>query len=121
VRREIEFLLPWPIAGADGDGRYLHGYIDCLYQDAQGRWRLLDYKTNRASVENAAAVAQGYELQLLVYTLACEKSLGEPLAECTLVLLDPGTEHAFAWDAAARRKGADRLTDAMQSLMSGPG
>jgi YD repeat-containing protein len=35
------------------------------------------------------------------------------------MLLDPGTEHAFAWDAAARLRGANRLTAAMQSLMSG--
>ncbi|MBA3480464.1 MAG: UvrD-helicase domain-containing protein [Pirellulales bacterium] len=118
VRREVEFLLPWPIDAADGEGRYLHGYIDCLYQGADGRWRLLDYKTNRATIENAGAVARSYESQLLVYALACEQALGEPLAECTLVLLDPGTEHAFAWDAAARRKSAARLTAAMQSLMN---
>lgn len=116
VRREVEFLLPWPPEGAY-DNRYMHGYIDCLYQDAQGRWRLLDYKTNRTPAGGVGELARKYELQMLVYALACERALGVPLAECVLQSLDSGGEKAFTWDAAARRSGADRITAAMQSLM----
>ncbi len=119
VRREVEFLLPWAPAGARYDGRYLHGYIDCLYQDPQGRWRLLDYKTNRATADNVREIASRYELQMLVYTLACERALDQPLAECTLQLLDAGVEYPFQWDAAERRSGMDRIAAAMESLMGG--
>lgn len=119
IRREVEFLLPWVPAGAGYDGRYLHGYLDCLYQDPQGRWRLLDYKTNRATADNVREVARRYELQMLVYTLACERALGQPLAECTLQLLDAGAEYSFQWDAAERRSGMDRITAAMESLRGG--
>jgi ATP-dependent exoDNAse (exonuclease V) beta subunit len=116
VRREIEFLLPWPPEGASPSGRFVHGYIDCLYQDPRGRWRLLDYKTNRITADRAPEVAKRYELQMLVYTLACERALGEPLAECTLELLQAGVEYSFTWDAESRRHGVARIHAAIEEL-----
>ncbi|MCC6494083.1 MAG: UvrD-helicase domain-containing protein, partial [Pirellulales bacterium] len=74
VRREVEFLLPWALDSHANAGRYLHGYIDCLYQDQQGHWRLLDYKTNHVTPEGVAKLAERYQLQALVYWLACERS-----------------------------------------------
>jgi ATP-dependent exoDNAse (exonuclease V) beta subunit len=112
-------MLPWTVGAGGFVGRYLHGFIDCLYQDMHGRWRLLDYKTNRARAGDVPQLVRRYELQMLVYSLACERALGAPLAECTLVLLDPGIEHSFAWDAAARERGIVRLDAAIQSLASG--
>ena len=61
VYRELEFLLAWP-PDADrkrraGRTRYLQGFIDCLYRDAAGRWRLIDYKTNRVTADTLAATA----------------------------------------------------------------
>jgi ATP-dependent helicase/nuclease subunit A len=46
VRRELEFVLPWPSGASGPEGRFFYGYIDCLYQDAAGAGRLLDNKTN---------------------------------------------------------------------------
>jgi ATP-dependent exoDNAse (exonuclease V) beta subunit len=116
VRRELEFLLPWPPGGAGREGRYLHGYIDCLYQGADGRWRLIDYKTNRVAATAVPQLVKLYELQMLVYSLACEQALGEPLAECALVLLQPGVEHSYAWDGRQRQRGVDEVTAAIESL-----
>jgi ATP-dependent helicase/nuclease subunit A len=120
VRREVEFLIPWPPNGDQTTQRYFHGYIDCLYQGADGRWRLLDFKTNRVTAENLAAVANQYELQLLVYTLAAEQALGESLAEVALLLLDDGREHSFKWVDSDRRKGLRQIDAAMTSLLSTP-
>jgi ATP-dependent helicase/nuclease subunit A len=118
VRRELEFLLPWPPSGEEPTQRYFHGFIDCLYQGADGGWRLLDFKTNRTTAENVAAVANQYELQLLVYTLAIEQALGAPLQEAALVLLDGGREHRFNWNEAERSKGLRRINDAMATLLA---
>jgi ATP-dependent exoDNAse (exonuclease V) beta subunit len=119
VRREMEFVLPWP-PGADGPvARYFHGYLDCLYQDAAGAWRLLDYKTNRAAAGNVPDMAKRYELQMLVYTMACEAALGQPLEERLVHSLDSATEHSFRWDAAERRRGVDRISAAIDSLIGG--
>jgi ATP-dependent helicase/nuclease subunit A len=117
VRREIEFVLPWPAGPSEAEGRYLHGRLDCLYQDESGLWRLLDYKSNRVSWEDVSRAAEQYELQMLSYSLACERALGAPLAECVLVLLQPGLEHHFAWNEAARRRGADRLNAAINAAV----
>lgn len=137
VRREIEFLLPWPPANRSmpvesasaervqgsasagprsGSSPYLHGFLDCLYQDSAGRWRLVDYKTNRVAASEVSRVAATYELQMLAYRLACEAALGEPLAECSLVLLHPGVTHTLAWDAAAERRGIQQITTAINTL-----
>jgi ATP-dependent helicase/nuclease subunit A len=116
VRREIDFLLPWPLEG-DGPIRYLHGYIDCLYQDREGRWRMLDYKTNRVTSADVPSLAERYEPQMLVYALVCEQALGEPLAECSLQVLHAAAEYNFQWDAAARRQGVQRISDAIRSLL----
>ena len=65
MHAELEFLLAWPpessLADGSGNGEnkqqpinlrgslFIQGFIDCLYQDAAGDWRLLDYKTNLVS------------------------------------------------------------------------
>jgi ATP-dependent exoDNAse (exonuclease V) beta subunit len=115
----VEFLLPWPPNSVGPAGDYLHGFIDCLYQDPQGRWRLLDYKTSPAPGGDVEQLAKRYELQMLVYSLACEQALDAPLAECVLVALADGAEHCCRWDAASRNEGMNRITGAMESLASG--
>jgi ATP-dependent exoDNAse (exonuclease V) beta subunit len=121
VRREVEFLLPWPPAppkSPRGAGPYLHGFIDCLYQDAAGRWRLIDYKTNPVAATEVSRVAAAYKPQLLAYRLACEQALGQSLAECTLVLLHAGVTQPLEWNAAEERRGIAAITDAIAALAS---
>jgi ATP-dependent helicase/nuclease subunit A len=120
--RELEFLLAWPplcaagqtllsagnVAPQEADKNvrptaplYLQGFIDCLYRDGNG-WRLIDYKTNRATAETLAATAAAYEMQMFVYALAAETILKSPPLELTLCFLRPGLEYHFDWNAAAR-------------------
>jgi ATP-dependent helicase/nuclease subunit A len=113
VHRELEFLLAWPPGGGQTDGRYLEGVIDCLYRDAEGAWRLVDYKTNQATAETLAGKAAAYEMQMLVYGLAVETILGRPPAELTLCFLRPGLEYRFAWDDAARRRAVELVAQAL--------
>jgi ATP-dependent helicase/nuclease subunit A len=117
IRREVEFLLPWPPGGDGFTGRYVHGYIDCLYQDDRGHWHVLDFKSNRIEANQVQQTAARYEMQMLVYRLACEQALGTPLAESTLAFLQPGVEHSSEWDVPARQRGIERITAAMQSLI----
>jgi ATP-dependent helicase/nuclease subunit A len=108
--RELEFLLAWPPGGEEAGGaaaapkRYLQGFIDCLYCDAEAEWRLVDYKTNRVTAETLAAVAGQYEMQMFVYALAIERILKRPPVELALCFLRPGLEYRFAWDATARAR-----------------
>jgi ATP-dependent exoDNAse (exonuclease V) beta subunit len=141
--RELEFLLAWPPGGCEtggrkgdsphlceapfgpfrqmgtvpfspaSDGRYLQGFIDCLYCDAAGGWRLVDYKTNRVTADTLAAVAAPYEMQMLVYALAVEQILQRKPEELVLCFLRPGLEYRFSWDAAARQRVVDLVSGAL--------
>lgn len=104
VYRELEFMLAWPIGDGAGDGVYLRGFIDCLYRGADGRLRLIDFKTNRATAETLGSVAAGYEMQMSLYALAVENIMDESPSELKLCFLRPGLEYGFRWDDDARRK-----------------
>ena len=118
VHAELEFLLAWPPGSPAADGPYIQGFIDCLYQDSAGDWRLLDYKTNRASAETLAATVAGYEMQMLVYALAVERVLGRPPVEIVLHFLRGNGEHRFAWNDAARRRAVELVHAAMEQAIA---
>jgi ATP-dependent helicase/nuclease subunit A len=113
--REIEFLLPWPLDQSTTN-QYFRGYIDCLYQDAAGAWRIVDYKTTDVSAAGVNQMAQRYELQLYVYALATEKALGTPPSELVLELLRPGIEHVIPWNVKARDKAIALVNNSLATL-----
>jgi ATP-dependent helicase/nuclease subunit A len=114
LHRELEFLLAWPPGNSQPGARYLQGFIDCLYQDPNGRWILLDYKTNAVSAATIDAVAAEYEMQMLLYALAVEQILGAPPAELVLHFLRPGLEYGFGWDATARDRVVGLVNQALK-------
>jgi ATP-dependent helicase/nuclease subunit A len=116
VHHELEFLLAWPPGSPRTNGIYLQGFLDSLYQDAQGDWHILDYKTNQADASNLAAVASQYEMQLYVYALAAEQVLREPPRELTLYFLRPELEVSYAWNDAARSKVIEWVNKSLRSI-----
>ncbi len=115
VHAEIEFLLAWPPGNHDPNAPFIQGFIDCLYQDRSGDWRLLDYKTNRVSPETLASTVESYVMQMLVYGLAVERILKRPPAELVLHFLRDGNEHCFSWGPAARRRAIELVDSAMNT------
>jgi ATP-dependent exoDNAse (exonuclease V) beta subunit len=113
VYREVEFLLAWPPGETNGHGCYLRGFIDLLYQDADGGWYLLDYKTNHVSAADVSTLSKRYELQLSVYALAAERVLGQPPVELVLCFMQPGEEHTVSWNDEARRRTIEQLNKAI--------
>ncbi len=117
VYPELEFLLAWPPGSNDPGGRYLQGFIDCIYRDNDGRWHLVDYKTNRVSEETLAAVAAPYEMQLLIYALAAERILGSRPVELVLHFLRRGLEYGFDWNDGARRRVVEFVETAIRRTL----
>lgn len=111
VYPEIEFQLAWPPGGGQ-QSAYIGGFMDRLWQDREGRWHLIDFKTNKINA-NLDDVAGDYEMQMLVYALAAEQALGVAPASVTLHFLRTGDEKAFTWDAAARRRVVELVNDAI--------
>jgi len=119
LHREIEFLIAWPPARPQPGGQYLHGVIDCLYQDPLGSWHLLDYKTNKVSQANLAGVAEVYEMQMLIYAWAAEQVLAVAPTSLTLHFLRTGLEYAFTWSDAARRRAVELVEQAIAEKVGG--
>jgi ATP-dependent exoDNAse (exonuclease V) beta subunit len=117
AHRELEFLLAWPPGAREPEPRYLQGFIDCLYQDAAGRWVVLDYKTNRVTESTVEEVAAEYEMQMLLYALAVEQIFESAPAELLLLFLRPGVEYRFAWDAAARERVVELVNQALAACV----
>ncbi|MBN1852533.1 MAG: UvrD-helicase domain-containing protein [Pirellulales bacterium] len=108
---------PPPIFGR-ASGPYVHGYIDCLYEDLAGRWILLDYKTNQLRSDHVAEVASQYEMQLSVYTMAVGEILGRPPDEVAVHFLRTGQEHTFCWDTASIRAMVEQVNRAIMQLVT---
>ncbi|MEX2111816.1 MAG: PD-(D/E)XK nuclease family protein, partial [Pirellulales bacterium] len=117
---EAEFLLAWPMDEQPEPRNLLTGYIDLLYQDDAGDWHLIDFKTNRVTDETVATVAANYEMQMLVYALAAEQSLGTAPRSLVLHFLRGGHEYAFAWTDEARRRAAELVDVAIASATAPP-
>ncbi|HVU87949.1 MAG TPA: UvrD-helicase domain-containing protein [Pirellulales bacterium] len=117
VHRELEFLLRWP-PGGPADGRLIQGFIDCLYQDRDGRWHLLDYKTNRVTAAAVPQLAARYELQMSLYAIAVEEVLGESPATLTLCFLQPGVEHVVPWNGEARKHAIEQINSALTAAIA---
>ena len=113
LHREVEFMLAWPPGETNGNGRYLRGFIDLLYQDAAGHWHLVDYKTNQVVAANVSAVSRQYELQLAMYALAAERILGKPPVDLVLYFLQPGVDHSITWNDDVRHDAIEILNQAI--------
>lgn len=111
--REVEFLLRWPPSGHAGPPAVIRGYIDALFEDANGAWRLVDFKTNSVEAAGVPALAERYALQLATYAHAVEAAYGVQPASLRLAFLAAGVTHELAWDDAAGSASATAITGAI--------
>jgi ATP-dependent helicase/nuclease subunit A len=117
VHREIDFLLAWPPGETNSTGRYIQGVIDCLYQDPTSGWHIADFKTNDVTAAKVSREAQQYELQLHVYAIAIERTLGQSPKELVLHFLRPGAEHIIPWNDAARKRAIAKVNELIVDAM----
>jgi len=78
VQREVDFVL-------NERRGLIHGKIDVLFEDAQGGWHILDYKT--ASGDETSAKRSGYDLQMELYALAAQRILKLPVRSAIIYYL----------------------------------
>ncbi len=78
VIREMEFLFPFPEAAGGARRGFVKGYVDVVFEH-EGRAYLIDWKTDRLSSWDAAAVEAhadaNYGLQERLYALALVRAL----------------------------------------------
>lgn len=92
IRRELPFTISR--VDEDGDAQIVQGIIDCLFEDENGEWILLDYKTDRIQSHFAEGPAltkellDRYDVQLRVYSEAIESILHIKVSDKVLYLFD---------------------------------
>lgn len=116
--REVEFVLPWPLAGRQ-QPELITGQVDCCYQDASGHWHILDYKTgNFPQHVKPAELLAPYAFQLGVYAWAAEEWFGVPPASVSLVLFRPRVRAIeFRFDKATRENVRHWVTQTLLALV----
>lgn len=98
IRQAAQFLREVPFTYAltdkEGDIQILQGIADGLFQESDGNWVLLDYKTDRINgvLNNEAAILtemnKRYGLQLSLYQQAIESILSISIKKKVLYLFD---------------------------------
>jgi ATP-dependent helicase/nuclease subunit A len=81
--RELSFLL-------QVGGLTVAGQIDLLFQDAEGAWHVVDYKSDRVGPDDLGPHAERYEVQMALYMAAAARHLAQPVPDATLYFLRPG-------------------------------
>ncbi|MEX2373272.1 MAG: PD-(D/E)XK nuclease family protein, partial [Dehalococcoidia bacterium] len=112
ARFEAPFAWDW-------DGIPVHGQIDLLVPEG-GRWRVIDFKTDRVQPGGERAAAQGYLVQIGLYARALEAATGQRPA-AGLLFLRTGTLHEPSWDEMDAALAAARVAvDAGMTLDAAP-
>jgi hypothetical protein len=101
VRQAKRVEREWPFATMVG-GVLLEGVIDLAVQGADGRWTVLDYKSNDHSrTGRYEYLLDYYRPQLELYALALSRAGVGEVAGCALVFLIGGRVHRWGFDADA--------------------
>jgi ATP-dependent exoDNAse (exonuclease V) beta subunit len=92
------------------DGECLEGIIDlAIFDPERGAWLIVDWKTNRITAQETAALHERYEPQLAAYRAALRAILGAPVS-AALYSTATGTWLPYEDDALERRWAALRLS-----------
>jgi ATP-dependent helicase/nuclease subunit A len=129
LHREVDFLLMLPVskngtatspplhkAGPGGGPStqtsiVIAGTIDCLFESADGKWHVLDYKTGiRDRSAPADELLADYEIQLGLYALAVRELIGRPPDRTELVFVRQGI------DRVVFEPTEDRLADVISRV-----
>ncbi len=80
-------------------GDYITGTIDRLYRTAEGRWCIVDYKTDFVKLAGLPRRAEHYRPQVEFYALLVHKLLGQPSVLASLVFTSlPAQPYHFEFD-----------------------
>ncbi|NJP37316.1 helicase-exonuclease AddAB subunit AddA [Alkalicoccus luteus] len=94
VYRELPFNISIPASTFYPDwtgpeeNLFIQGIIDCVYQNENGEWVILDYKTDRA--HDAESLRERYRFQLKMYQQALEEAWGLNRTEAVIIAMRTG-------------------------------
>lgn len=92
--REVPFTMS--MTDGQGDSQIIQGIVDCLMEDEEGKWVLVDYKTDQIlpifeeEEKLIEEMTKRYGVQIRIYTEAVEKILQIKVDEKLLYLFNEG-------------------------------
>ncbi|HHH76339.1 MAG TPA: hypothetical protein ENL03_04875, partial [Phycisphaerae bacterium] len=110
IIRELDFIV-------NAGPAQLRGQIDLLMKDSQGRWHVVDYKSDRVSEANIPTHGRRYELQMLIYAQAAEKFLNQPLTDVQLFFLRAGSSWQIEIENPSTAQAQERITTLTNKLL----
>ena len=109
--KELDFVLSTSSAT-------LRGQIDLLTADANGAWRIVDYKSDRLNGADVAQHSRHHELQMRIYAAAATGYLDSCPAEAVLYYLRTGDTHVIPFDDNAITSIQDELGELAEQLIA---
>jgi len=91
------------------------GKIDLLRREKNDGIDIVDFKTSKAD----ELKKEGIDLQLDLYALGAEESLGLKVEKTTVHFLGDGKQHSTAWSEERKAKATSRLTDILDQIDAG--
>ena len=85
-------------AAAEVEGRLLEGFVDLLYEAADGSFVVVDYKTHDSDERPDLCQKPGYRLQIAAYALMISEATGRAVSRCVFVFLGPNSVHEVQVD-----------------------
>jgi hypothetical protein len=99
VRSAKRVEREWPFA-FDAGGVLVEGVMDLAIQGSDGRWTVVDYKSNDLKQSGRFEYLVGYyQKQLELYALALSRSGLGDVSHCMLLFLTGPKMHEWAFDA----------------------
>jgi ATP-dependent helicase/nuclease subunit A len=93
------------------------GTIDRMYRNRDGRWEIIDYKTNRISRKQVEVTALKYQLQLQVYALLLEgMHPGQEYYQVNLYFTHIDVLYPAVFTAADLQKCAARIGQVIEAI-----
>ena len=94
----------------------IEGIIDVLFEDSEGRWFVLDYKTNRVAPEHIESLGQYYQFQTDLYAWIMSE-LVRPIDEVIVLFLRPGLCYQYKWNASLQAGIENKIKNIFEAIV----
>ena len=107
---EMSFTLRLPYG-------LIQGTMDLIYQDEEGRWIILDYKTSMVDEHSFQSRGEDYRAQLELYALAAWQILGEAPREALAYFLRPNLTYRIPFVPGDFEKLLSKFTGLQKQIL----
>ncbi len=108
IYKEYPFYYKW--------GSFMiEGIVDLIFQDAQGKWVILDYKTNNIKASEVQKYGKYYEFQTNTYAWILSELL-YPIDEVILLFLRPQVCYEQSWSSQKEEMIQQKMKSLFESI-----